>query len=219
MTCSQCRKLLHETGGIDLDPAARAALEEHLTGCEECRRQAEEIAALTRAAAELPHQIAPQRDLWPGIRARLDGVGTGEPEFRTWHFPRLTRPLAVAASLLAILVGTLSLLNLPGTGYAGLERFSGERTIGLITTTAMEKQYVGATEELIYAVAEVRGALPETTLAVIDENLELVDQTIIASRTAVQKYPADIGLQAMLAAAWEQKIALLQQTARLTGLY
>lgn len=219
MTCAQCRKLLNETGIRDLDPHLRSALEEHLADCAECRREAAEISALTRAAAELPRQIAPQRDLWPGISTRLDTNTTEKPEFRTWRFPRLTQPLAMAASLLVIVVGTLSLLNLPGGGYAGLESVSGERTIGLVTTSAMEKQYLGAAQELLYAMAEVRPVLPETTLAVLDRNLELVDQAITASRTAVQEYPADVELQSMLADAWKQKISLLQQTARLTGLY
>jgi hypothetical protein len=219
MTCTECREFLEAGIGDDLDPADRRALEEHLENCGRCRLKAEELAALNRAVGELPREIAPARDLWPGIRTRLEQVDATEREFRIWRFPRLTHPLAAAAALLAVLIGALTLLSTPGGRYAGLERFSGDRTIGLITTAAMERQYLGAAEELLYAMAEARSTLPETTLAVIDENLDLVDQAISDSRTAVQKYPSDVELQSMLAAAWEQKLALLQQTARMTGLY
>ncbi|CAN5523245.1 hypothetical protein BH24GEM3_BH24GEM3_01490 [soil metagenome] len=47
-------------------------VEAHLATCEACRREKEALAELLARAGELPREIAPPRDLWLDIAARLD---------------------------------------------------------------------------------------------------------------------------------------------------
>jgi len=54
-----------------LDAAARVAVEAHLASCAACRAEAAALAALLGAARALPRSIAPDRDLWGGIEARI----------------------------------------------------------------------------------------------------------------------------------------------------
>lgn len=60
--------------------AAGAGIREHLEDCERCRREVEGIRRVLRAAGELSEGIAPGRDLWPGVEARVragDGSADG----------------------------------------------------------------------------------------------------------------------------------------------
>ena len=58
----------------DLDAAARAAIDAHLTICAECRAVVADLTALQRAAAAWRDaDAAPAQDLWPAVAARLQG--------------------------------------------------------------------------------------------------------------------------------------------------
>ncbi len=48
-----------------------AGLENHLRLCESCRAEVERMRRLIQKTAGLPRSIAPQRDLWEGIAARI----------------------------------------------------------------------------------------------------------------------------------------------------
>jgi anti-sigma factor RsiW len=78
-----------------LAPAERARLDEHLAGCEECRREREELLAFERL---LQRSAVPVR---PGfadaVMAALPPAGWEARSPRTWRFP-----LAVAAMLMMI---------------------------------------------------------------------------------------------------------------------
>jgi hypothetical protein len=101
-----------------LDAASRAEVAEHLAQCDRCRTLVGELRAVTSAAHALP-PIAPARDLWPAIAARLDAPAlAGSDDNRSRRraaapgarAPRPTgprwRPLAAAATLLvAVTVG------------------------------------------------------------------------------------------------------------------
>src|SRR5690606_3164317 len=55
-----------------LAPAERAAVEAHLDGCPACRTELEASRRLLADLAALPREVAPPRDLWDGIAARLE---------------------------------------------------------------------------------------------------------------------------------------------------
>lgn len=61
-----------------LAPAERAAVDRHLTTCDRCRALVDDLHAVTRAAAALP-PLAPSRDLWDGIAARLGAQESAAP--------------------------------------------------------------------------------------------------------------------------------------------
>jgi anti-sigma factor RsiW len=92
--------LEHET-----DDATRAALERHAVTCAECGAVLADLRKLRVDAANLP-ELAPARDLWAGISARIEApvvaIGTRQAEQRQSPVVRRwTRVALIAASLIA----------------------------------------------------------------------------------------------------------------------
>lgn len=60
-----------------LSPAGSRALEGHLASCPECREELKRLGRILDGASGLRDRaIRPERDLWPGILARLEGEPT-----------------------------------------------------------------------------------------------------------------------------------------------
>ncbi len=88
--CKDYRRWMNEAVDDDLAPDLRDRLEMHMHSCPECHRHMDDLRSLVTAAAGLPSELEPSRDLWPGIEGRL----TGRPSLR-WPVRRVI--LAVAA--------------------------------------------------------------------------------------------------------------------------
>ena len=78
-----------------LEPAERARLEEHLAGCEECRREREELLAFERLLQRSTVPVRP--DFANAVMAALPPAGWEARSPRTWRFP-----LAVAALMMLV---------------------------------------------------------------------------------------------------------------------
>ncbi|MEE9291614.1 MAG: zf-HC2 domain-containing protein, partial [Acidobacteriota bacterium] len=63
----------------ELAAAARNEIERHLRGCADCPGIVDEMRAIRSAAAGLPREIEPPRDLWSGIASRIEGSGAAAP--------------------------------------------------------------------------------------------------------------------------------------------
>lgn len=71
MNCHEMKKYLQDYVGGDLTPAQAQSAEQHLENCAACRAEVESLRALLADFHTLPRAIAPARDLWPEIEARL----------------------------------------------------------------------------------------------------------------------------------------------------
>ena len=103
MTCEQFEDILPQLLDDDamaVPPAARL----HLEGCVACKTLYQDLTEIRAVAAELP-AIAPSRDLWAGIEARIrtpvvplvEGMATAKPRRQI-----SLRSAAIAAGLLAL---------------------------------------------------------------------------------------------------------------------
>jgi len=63
--------VLHRLAAGDLDGDRATEVRRHVRRCEPCRSEVEAIRRVLRAADALPEGIAPERDLWPGVEARV----------------------------------------------------------------------------------------------------------------------------------------------------
>jgi len=103
MTCEKLDGVLLEYLEETLDPGTRAAVDEHVAGCLRCNAMLRDIGSIRAEAAQLP-ELAPSRNLWTGIAARIEPTvvplshARGEPR-RNWI------PLAAAAAA-ALVVAT-----------------------------------------------------------------------------------------------------------------
>lgn len=70
LSCDQFTDALGAFLERDVDETARAAVEAHALSCADCGRLLADLRALRIDAANLP-ELAPSRDLWSGISARI----------------------------------------------------------------------------------------------------------------------------------------------------
>ncbi len=209
MTCGQAQQLLNDLVDGLLPVEERSRIEAHLADCGPCREELAELRDLLDTAADLPTGITPGRDLWPTVDARLAAPA------QLPRFSRIGPALAAAALLLLVVGASLTLPRMIERGLGSMEGITTEWHLGQLTTAAMERQYLGAIEELSWVVAERRATVPESALELIDSNLEVLDEAIEDSRTALRQNPSDRELQSILSTVYQKKVELLQWTAQI----
>lgn len=192
MTCEEALEPLHDRLDGPLEPGVDTALGEHLAGCEACRSLAADLDELRVAAQRLPREVEPGRDLWPQIAARIGGRSAW------WQ-----RPHWVLAALVLVALGSSALT-----------------AVALRTPTAppievaeapLGDELDRAADELRAAVHARRGELDPETLAVVEENLRIIDAAVAETRAALDADPTNGRLRRSLVAVGEQRIALLRQ--------
>ncbi len=95
-------------------PEEKERAEQHLAGCNDCRKELESIRTLKSKAAELPRSVEPPRDLWSGIESRISNRSVILPIRKSPELPvqkRVLRSmqyiLAAAAMVAVAIFGTL----------------------------------------------------------------------------------------------------------------
>ena len=209
MNCEDVRERLDGWVEGALGEEERAAVAAHLETCDSCRAEARGLEALLAAAADLPREIRPPRNLWAGIDARLDRPASGLPRW------------ALVAAALALIVVTAALssiltrrwdeamalkLRRSGGPPAGAPAAPGASPAG------EEARFLAASQELL-AGLEDQDLSPET-MAIVRQNLEVIDAAIAELRIALERDPGNGELSRMLLATYQRKIELLEQAAR-----
>ncbi len=99
MNCTEINVLFDDyvDGLLPASDAGKVA--EHLQACPSCREQEANLRGLIDAAARLPRTVEPERDLWLGIRERIQAF-----EKTQFQRPARLRPLLVSLAAAALLV-------------------------------------------------------------------------------------------------------------------
>jgi len=194
-----------------LDDAARRELETHVAACPRCSETLESQRRLLRAAADLPREIAPPRNLLPGIRRATQGAATRSAPW--W--------LGLAASLL--LAGGIAVVfgmwrsergNGPGAAGAGAQIATATEQTEL---QAAESEYQRAAEMLLASIETHADRLSPGTLATLRRNLAIIDEAIGEIRVALERDPGHPANTELLASMYQQKIHLLWRVSRLSS--
>ncbi len=211
----------------ELTPGERRDLDAHLAGCAECRAVLGEL----QQVVERAHTIEPRQpdaDLWPGVARRIQARAVRRLAF--------TMPQALAASLaIAMLSGAVVWLAVSRPG--GLRATNGaptsastsappatvtqgsmptDATADVATVSYADAQYDAAVADLEKALKEGRGRLDQSTVAIVEHNLQLIDQAIDQARQALDADPANSYLSSHLVEARRRKLDLLRRAAALT---
>ena len=201
MMCPHMEATLNEYVDGTLAARERATVEAHLIDCAGCRAAIVELRALVSAAAALPKSIAPERNLWTAVEARI-----GQPA--TWNVQRFWwRRALAAAAVLVIALGLYSLLPPSTAPY----RPAGRGWVGV------QADFDRATDELSRILAVERGRLRPETVALLERNLAVIDAAIAESRAALARDPANADLRRLFVAASRHKVELLQWATRLAA--
>ena len=213
--CDEALRLLDDHVDGTLGAERTAAVAAHLAACARCRDAEAAIRRVVLAAGALPTEIAPARDLWPEVAARLQGdvVPLTRPR-HGWGRPRWTT-LAAAAALLVAATAVVT-VRIASRGPLGTEPPAGSGGATLARTgaagdvTAAVAEYERAAAALRQALARNGAILPPATRRVVEENLTIVDTAVARLSSALAGDPGNRELALLLAAAYEQQIDLLR---------
>lgn len=203
-----------------LAPDARAAIEEHLAVCGECRGVLAELQAVTGRAAAL-EDSPPASNLWPGIADRIGGRTIVEMPSRPSRRFSFTLPQLVAAGLaLMVLSGGLVWIARSGDPRATLPPVAALEeadapAAAAIPATFADVQYDDAVADLEQALASGRDRLDAETIRIIEANLKSIDEAIEQSRKALREDPSSVYLNNHFAASRNRKLSLLRRAAAL----
>jgi hypothetical protein len=225
----------------ELPDDERYAIESHLAGCAPCAAvlaDLKRVVARAQAAGRPGSKDVrpPQADLWAGIAARIDDRSASkivafEPRRRvSFTLPQLA---AAAAILIAIsgglawqtaerLAGRSTEASRPSQANASSattvepERAVPADDVQVATVGFADPQYDAAVADLEKAVKQGRGRLDENTIAIVEHNLQIIDQAIEQARQALAADPANNYLSSHLFEARRRKLDLLRRAAALS---
>ncbi|HPF35683.1 MAG TPA: zf-HC2 domain-containing protein [Candidatus Krumholzibacteria bacterium] len=192
MTHQEAHALLNDLLDDRLTPDARAAVAAHAAGCSVCAAELDGLRRLREAAADLPAELRPAHDLWPGIAARLgDPDAAGAPRSAVRHRrPRLT--------LLAAAVVALALL----APWLRPDRTTPE-------TAALDAGYAQVRRDGERLLAE--GGLPPLAAAELRDGMSAIDGAVRETRQALDRTAGAPDQFRRLTACYRRKIDLLRQ--------
>lgn len=239
MTCEEFQAILPDyLDGSTLDAAARVAAGAHLRDCANCAALVTDLRMIVRDAGDLP-VLAPSRDLWSGIESRIESPVVSLTARITGEHPAAdlaspapalhatawsARRIAVAASLLVAVTA--------GATYLAVARFDStlatgaatERVTGAARSTAViaaanrptaEQTFDREIAVLNNIVRDRRADLDSTTIAVIEKNLIVIDNAIAECKAALARNPASAFLADRLNHAYDSKLQVLRDVAKI----
>jgi anti-sigma factor RsiW len=191
----------------------------HLEACAACRDAVSAIRSLKEEAAGLPDHLRPGRDLWPAIAGKLDAGRAGLLAFRRGggRGARLgwAAGLAAAAGILVAVTASITALLMRGGPEPPAPRQAAAGAAVLAAYRSAEVEYLRAADELRAALEQRRGDLAPGTVALLEENLLVIDRAIKDMWTALEEDPGRGGNPHLFNALYQKKVMLLRQAVRL----
>ncbi|MEE9142180.1 MAG: hypothetical protein V3U59_05650 [Gammaproteobacteria bacterium] len=155
---------------------------------------------LMRVAAELPREIEPSRDLWPGIEARIGQKAVTEPRSSgSW-----VRQFAAAASLVAISVlATLWVVKENQVPLNGWPVSSDFRIVHASVNQTFQEQIQ---------------VLPPESRIVVVKNLADIRASLEEIRRALREDPGNPMLQQLLVTVYQQELNYMSDISQMSQL-
>jgi anti-sigma factor RsiW len=219
VACERTAPLVDDLVDGRLDQAERDQLESHLAGCESCRRLADDVREISRAARVLPARAA-RPELWARIAHELAAHAPAGPR-ALWTGTRVA--LAMAAVMVLSVVTSVVVLRgprlpppsaAPAQSAATAVHPSAPATVKDVDEhlRIADANYQQAITGLEQIVATEQAALDPAVAATLQKNLGIIDEAIRESRAAISSQPTSQFAQTSLFDALRQKVALLEDT-------
>ena len=232
----------HLDGELPADE--RDAVEAHLRGCAECAAVLDDLQRVVARAAAVDAR-PPQSDVWAAIAGRIEAAAEASRvvpfaprEARRFAFT-LPQLAAAAALLISVSSGMAwevarrsgrpeglrdgSAASAADTSAPVAQPFSaagqegnGAADVARVDTVGMaDAQYDAAVTDLEKALKAGRGHLDASTIAVVEHNLQIIDQAIGQAREALASDPANTYLSSHLVEVRRRKLDLLRRATAL----
>jgi hypothetical protein len=231
MTCLDFADAISALADGSLGAAERPRVEAHLEACADCRTLLDDLRALRQETAALPVEPLPAA-LWLRVAARLRDQGVqGDAPARASTTASFWQWAAVAALLVIAVGGGLfftwsrrpatpaqSAVHQPHTDQ-GVTPGSTGNSASPASVQGIEMELRMAEEHYEKAISGLErvantdeSALDPQVAATVKRNLEVIDQAIAESRTALKTEPQNQPARESLFEALRRKIVLLQDT-------
>ena len=210
----------------ELGAAEGAAVEAHLGVCAACARELEELRRVVAYARSVgADDPPPARDLWNGIRARIEehrvvAFARTAPRRITLSIPQLA---AAAALLMAMSAGTAWLVRgsapqatAPPSATIQAEVEPRAESGDVRVVNFADAQYDAAVSDLERALDERRNDLNPRTVEILERNLRLIDAAIAQARQALEEDPGNMYLNRHLVESRRRKLDLLRRATAIT---
>jgi hypothetical protein len=209
MNCQELFERLDDYHAGTLPRDEAELLEQHLLSCEDCRGDFRFQRELRRGTASLPKGVHPPSDLWTGIAERIGGSSStiSSPVLprRPWW---QTKPGLIAAAILLMAVSSAITAVLVRHG-----RPSSAPIAVAPDFQVTEATYLEAASELSRTLESRRRSLSPAALAVVEQNLRIIDEAIREARAALATDPHNHDVANLLWGSYEKKIDLLRRAA------
>ncbi len=207
----------------------RAELERHLGECAECRSSLADMEKI-RQTAESLDQLEPPDRVWLQIAGRLRQEGRVQPPpAHPIRSPRYALLAIAAALVLAVGAAIVTLVSQyrsnPATPSATATTTPAATNPSAdLAVESVEAEFRLAEQHYQNAIAKLEQAarldqagrdantLDAQTAAMLQKNLQVIDQAIAESREAVRSEPLSAAARDSLFDALRRKVALLQDT-------
>lgn len=202
MNCTEMFELVERYHSGNLPRLESEAVEQHLLSCDACRADFRFQRTLRSEVAALPREIRPPDRVWHGVASRIaPGASPRAPQLAWWQ--RRSALAAAAVLLVALTSAITALLVRVPDGQSARGSFS-------VTEAAFQR----AAEELAQTLELRRNELSPTALAVVEQNLRIIDEAIRETQSALAVDPRNERVAELLWASWEKKIDLLKRAAQ-----
>ncbi|MDA0745076.1 MAG: zf-HC2 domain-containing protein [bacterium] len=204
MTHAEAKHLLNDFSDGLLPEGQHREMSQHLKECAVCREEWRGLQNMLDGLAALPAKVAPEWDLWPGIVEEIGGLQEGSvPVERAGQNRVWLRRVGLAAAAVVLMAFSSAL-----TALWLLERPQPVALGGELQK--FEAIYALSIHELSGVLHERQDALLPETVQTIQENLDIIDTAIRASREALIADPGNRELIQTVATLYEEKVSLLQ---------
>jgi Putative zinc-finger len=217
----------------ELTPDERRGLEAHLAGCADCTAMLDELTRVVERARTLTPR-PPQADLWNGIAERIGAPTGAVTRFHAgdrWRVSFTLPQLAAASLLLAVLSGGAAWRlrtavvsrqtgSVPADGWSAKDTRGADASLENVRMEPVglaDAQYDSAVADLQRALATGRGHLDPATIAIVEQNLTIIDRALDQARQAVVDDPGNSYLTSHLVETRRKKLDLLRRAAALAS--
>ena len=221
----------------ELQEHERTAVEAHLKDCAACTAVLNDLQrVVARAQAAATAARPPRIDLWDGVAGRIDRIR--QPRRVSFTVTQLA---AAAVILISVSAGMSWRLHTSIAGRSDGPRYdstsatnrvggaradssSGSRAdpfpddVRVIGVSLADDQYDAAVADLEKALKLGRGKLDTATIAIVEQNIQTIDQAIAQAREALAADPANSYLTGHLVEARRRKLDLLRRATALTDM-
>jgi hypothetical protein len=219
MNCNRSTQDIQELVDGTLGPIRRAELQQHLDECASCRALADDLQRVHDAARSLD-RLQPPDHVWLQIAGRLRQEGRVQDRPVAARSRRAQYAWMGIAAALIVAVGVSLLLVAPrsrvsdqaGQPAPGNAAAADAVESGVEDLRQAERLLQSGVAKLREGLGSGEQALPGAVASTLDSNLQILDQAIAESSTALQAEPQSVAARNSLFDALQRKISLLQDT-------